>query len=103
MGQKFALENLCRGFSLELGFPWWTLIIMKQEYAVEKKAIKKKIGKKQSLLNNKPDIRKISLQNLLAGGTPMFIVIKRAQNSVKIGTIFILPFDRIMERDLVIS
>jgi hypothetical protein len=21
MGQKFALENLCRGFSLELGFP----------------------------------------------------------------------------------
>lgn len=99
IGQKFAFLNPWIGFILETGFPWWTLIIIKQEYTVEKKAIIKNKGKKHLLLNNIPVIKKISLQKLLAGGTPIFIVIIKAQNKLKKGTKFIFPLESTIERD----
>jgi len=76
------------------------LIIKKHEYTVEKKAIKKKRIEKIILLYINPNMIKISAQNLLAGGTPIFIVIINAQNNLKIGNKFILPFDKTKDREL---
>jgi hypothetical protein len=54
-------------------------------------------------LKTKPNINNNSAQNLLAGGTPIFIVIIKAQNNLKIGNKFIFPLDKIIDREPVNS
>jgi hypothetical protein len=52
------------------------------------------------LLYKYPNKRRSSAQNLPAGGIPIFKVIIKAQNSLKIGNKFIFPLARIIDRDL---
>jgi hypothetical protein len=52
------------------------------------------------LLYKYPNRRRSSAQNLPAGGIPIFKVIIKAQNSLKIGNKFIFPLARIIDRDL---
>lgn len=103
IGQKFCFEKDWKGLILDKIFPWCSLVIIKHEYTVEKKAIIKNINEKIDLLKTKPNINNNSAQNLLAGGTPIFIVIIKAQNNLKIGNKFIFPLDKIIDREPVNS